>query len=91
MHSLGAKAATVTRKALLEVDTPMMYYDECICVEMKVYGRYIQLLVHHQGLLFGKIQRMKATSTSAFQLKPSLYAGYLSYKIKKIYLQLVWS
>ena len=72
MHSLEGMVGNVTRKALLEVDTPIMYYDECIYVEMKVYGSYIQLLVHLQGLVFGKNQRMKATSTSAFQLRPSL-------------------
>ena len=69
---------TVTRKALLEVDTPMMYCDECIYVEMKVYGSYTQLLVHLQGLLFGKNQRMRATSTSAFQFELSQYISYLS-------------
>ena len=68
---------TITRKALLEVDIGMMYYDEWLCVKMKVYGSYIQLLVHLQGLLFGKNQRMRATSTSAFQIKPSLYIYWL--------------
>ena len=32
----------------------MIYYDEWLYIKMKVYGSYIQLVVHLQGLLFGK-------------------------------------
>ena len=68
MHCYEEMVGTFTRKALLEVDTPLMYYGEWLYVKMKVYGSYIQLLVHLQGLLFGKNQRMRATSTSAFPI-----------------------